>query len=218
MSVRPSPSSRPTVAAPSWPARARPRRASLVAPRAAGAHRSATGVRRARGDRRPRRRRAAGAGSRDRDRRRDGVDPPHARHGGRSWTTARSTASSSSFCTFLGGVFYGAAGYFLLGLALWLGAKGVGVEAPFRIARQVVAFAAVPIALSAVVTVPMIVFRFGWDWFRTDRQRRRSGPGRRDRDRARVRRLVARPRRARRSGRRSGSLGAASSARSPSPV
>jgi hypothetical protein len=69
--------------------------------------------------------------------------------------------------TFLGGVFYGAAGYFLLGLALWLGAKGVGVEAPFRIARQVVAFAAVPIALSAVVTVPMIVFRFGWDWFRT---------------------------------------------------
>ena len=26
--------------------------------------------------------------------------------------------------TFIGGLFYGAAGYFLLGLALWLGAKG----------------------------------------------------------------------------------------------
>jgi hypothetical protein len=69
--------------------------------------------------------------------------------------------------TFVGGLFYGAAGYFLLGLALWLGAKGVGVEAPFKIARQLVAFAAVPIALSAVVVVPVIVLRYGWDWFRT---------------------------------------------------
>ncbi len=69
--------------------------------------------------------------------------------------------------TFLGGLFYGAAGYFLLGLALWLGAKGVGVDAPFKIARQLVAFAAVPIALSAVVILPVIVLRFGWDWFRT---------------------------------------------------
>ena len=69
--------------------------------------------------------------------------------------------------TFVGGLFYGAAGYFFLGLALWLGAKGVGVETPFRIARQVVAFAAVPIALSAVVVVPLIALRFGWDWFRT---------------------------------------------------
>ena len=43
---------------------------------------------------------------------------------------------------------------FLLGLALWLGAKAVGVEAPFRIARQLVAFAALPIALSLVVVVP----------------------------------------------------------------
>jgi hypothetical protein len=69
--------------------------------------------------------------------------------------------------TFVGGLFYGAAAYFFLGLALWLGAKGVGVEAPFRIARHVVAFAAVPIALSAVVVVPLIAVRFGWDWFRS---------------------------------------------------
>ena len=69
--------------------------------------------------------------------------------------------------TFVGGVFYGAAAYFLLGLALWLGAKGVGVERPFRIARQIVAFAALPVALSAVVVVPVIALAYGWDWFRT---------------------------------------------------
>ena len=30
--------------------------------------------------------------------------------------------------TFIGGLFYGASGYFLLGLVVWLGARGVGVE------------------------------------------------------------------------------------------
>jgi hypothetical protein len=69
--------------------------------------------------------------------------------------------------TFVAGLFYGAAAYFLLGLALWLGAKAVGVEQPFRIARQIVAFAALPLALSLVVVVPAIVLGFGWDWFRT---------------------------------------------------
>jgi Yip1 domain len=69
--------------------------------------------------------------------------------------------------TFIGGLFYGAAGYFLLGLALWLGAKAVGVEAPFRIARQVIAFAALPLALSLAVLVPAIVLGFGEDWFRS---------------------------------------------------
>lgn len=69
--------------------------------------------------------------------------------------------------TFVGGLFYGAAGYFLLGLALWLGAKGVGVDTPFRIARQIIAFAAVPLALSLVVVVPAVVLGFGADWFRS---------------------------------------------------
>jgi len=68
--------------------------------------------------------------------------------------------------TFVAGLLYGAAGYFLLGLALWLGAKSVGVEAPFRIARQIVAFAALPIALSLAVVVPVIVVGYGEDWFR----------------------------------------------------
>ena len=69
--------------------------------------------------------------------------------------------------TFVGGLFYGAAGYFLLGLALWLGAKAVGVETPFKIARQIVAFAALPLALAFVVLVPTIALAFGNDWFRT---------------------------------------------------
>jgi hypothetical protein len=68
--------------------------------------------------------------------------------------------------TFVGGVFYGAVGAFLLGLALWLGAKGVGVDAPFRVARHVVVFSALPLALSLVVTLPAIVLGFGGDWFR----------------------------------------------------
>jgi len=69
--------------------------------------------------------------------------------------------------TFVGGLFYGAAAYFFLGLALWVGAKAVGVDAPFRIARQLVAFAALPVALSGLVVVPTIVLVYGWDWFRT---------------------------------------------------
>jgi hypothetical protein len=69
--------------------------------------------------------------------------------------------------TFVGGLFYGAAGYFLLGLAVWLGARAVGVDSPFKIARQVVAFAALPLALAFVVLVPTIALAFGADWFRT---------------------------------------------------
>lgn len=69
--------------------------------------------------------------------------------------------------TFIGGLLYGAFGYFLLGLVVWLGARGVGVETQARKARQVVAFAALPFALSILVTVPAIVLGFGTDWFRT---------------------------------------------------
>ena len=69
--------------------------------------------------------------------------------------------------TFIGGLFYGAAGYFLLGLVLLLGAKAVGVDPPFKIARQVVAFAAVPLGLGLFVLVPAIALAYGDDWFRT---------------------------------------------------
>ena len=69
--------------------------------------------------------------------------------------------------TFLFGLVYGAAGYFVLGLAVWLGAKSVGVDPPFRIARQLVGFAALPIAVSLGVLVPAIAIGFGDDWFHT---------------------------------------------------
>jgi hypothetical protein len=50
---------------------------------------------------------------------------------------------------------------------VWLGARGVGVETRGRTARQLVGFAALPFALSIVITVPVIVLAFGSDWFRT---------------------------------------------------
>jgi hypothetical protein len=69
--------------------------------------------------------------------------------------------------TFIGGLFYGAAGYFLLGLVVWLGARAVGVDTRSRRARQLVGFSALPFALSIVVTLPAIVLAFRSDWFRT---------------------------------------------------
>jgi hypothetical protein len=68
--------------------------------------------------------------------------------------------------TFIGGLFYGTAGYFLLGVGVWLGARAVGLETRGRKARQLVGFAALPFALSILVTVPAILLAFGTDWFR----------------------------------------------------
>jgi hypothetical protein len=67
--------------------------------------------------------------------------------------------------TFIGGGVYGAAGYFLLGGALHLGARAMGSEAPFRASRHVLAFASVPVALSLFVVAPAIAVAFGRDWF-----------------------------------------------------
>ena len=69
--------------------------------------------------------------------------------------------------TFIGGLFYGAAGYFLLGLVVWLGARAVGVETRPRTLRQLVGFAALPFAVSIIVTVPAILLVYGSDWFRS---------------------------------------------------
>jgi hypothetical protein len=69
--------------------------------------------------------------------------------------------------TFVGGLIYAAGGYFVLGLAVWLGAKAVGVDTSARIARQLVGFAALPFALSLGVLLPVIAIGFGEDWFRT---------------------------------------------------
>lgn len=69
--------------------------------------------------------------------------------------------------TFLFGLVYGAAGYFVLGLAVWLAVKAVGIEPRFRVARQLVAFAALPFALSLLLLAPAIAIAFGEDWFRS---------------------------------------------------
>ena len=106
-------------------------------------------------------------------------------------------ALTATVITFIAGVFYGAAGYFLLGLALWLGAKAVGVDAPFRIARHVLGFAALPLALSLVVLVPAILIGFGADWFRSWDGENGTGHDVVVGIGARVPRLVARARRAR---------------------
>lgn len=69
--------------------------------------------------------------------------------------------------TFIGGLMYGAAGYFLIGLVVWLGAKGMGAGESFRLARHVVGLSALPLALSLAVTVPLALIAFGGDWFRS---------------------------------------------------
>jgi hypothetical protein len=70
--------------------------------------------------------------------------------------------------TFIGGGIYGFAVYMLGGLALWLGVRGMGgLEADWRSARHVLAFAFVPMALSLLVVVPMRLVAFGGDVYRS---------------------------------------------------
>jgi hypothetical protein len=69
--------------------------------------------------------------------------------------------------TFIGGLFYGTAGYFLLGIVVWAGARAVGFDVRGRAARQLVAFCALPFALSLLVILPVVLVAFGYDWFRT---------------------------------------------------
>jgi hypothetical protein len=69
--------------------------------------------------------------------------------------------------TFVGGGLYGAAGYFLLGTAVYLAARGVGAAGSFRLARQLVAVAAVPLAASLLVILPLRLALFGSDTFRS---------------------------------------------------
>jgi hypothetical protein len=88
-----------------------------------------------------------------------------------TWGTLTDTESldwlTLAVVTFVGGLFYGFAGYFLLGLVLWIGARAVGLETRSRSLRHVLAFSCLPLALSILVTVPAIVLAFGTDWFRT---------------------------------------------------
>jgi hypothetical protein len=65
----------------------------------------------------------------------------------------------------MGGI-YGAAGYFLIGFAVFFGARLFGTMGGFRRERQVVAFAAAPLALSLVVLLPIRLALYGGDTFR----------------------------------------------------
>jgi len=69
--------------------------------------------------------------------------------------------------TFIGGIFYGAGGYFVVGGALYLGARTVGSLGSWRLARQVLAFACVPLAVSLFLTLPVGLAVFGGDLFRS---------------------------------------------------
>ncbi len=69
--------------------------------------------------------------------------------------------------TFVAGALEGAAAYFLAGGALYLGARGMGSLGGWRVARHVLAFACVPLALSVPLTLPVGLAAFGGDLFRS---------------------------------------------------
>ena len=57
-------------------------------------------------------------------------------------------------------------GYFVVGGALYLGARGLGSEGSFRRARHVLGFAVAPLALSLLLLWPVELAVFGTDRFR----------------------------------------------------
>jgi len=65
-----------------------------------------------------------------------------------------------------GGI-YGLAGYFIIGGAVYLGARGLGSVGTYRRARQLLAFAAAPLALSLFLVWPLQLAVLGDDVFRT---------------------------------------------------
>ncbi len=67
---------------------------------------------------------------------------------------------------FLAGGAYGFIGYWLAGGALHIGLRGAGSVAPYRLARHLLVFAALPTALSLVVW-PVRLALYGGDVFRS---------------------------------------------------
>ncbi len=68
--------------------------------------------------------------------------------------------------TFIAGGLYGVVGYFLVGFALFFGARLLGSLGDFRRARQIVGFALVPLAASLLVIFPLRLAIYGGDTFR----------------------------------------------------
>ena len=69
--------------------------------------------------------------------------------------------------TFIAGGLYGAVGYFVVGFAVWFGARLLGSLGDFRRERQILAFAAAPLALSLLVLLPLRLALYGGDTFRS---------------------------------------------------
>jgi hypothetical protein len=67
---------------------------------------------------------------------------------------------------FTGGI-YAAFGYFVLGGAVYLGARAAGSTAGYRRARHIFGFALVPLALSLLVLWPVRLALYGGDSFRS---------------------------------------------------
>jgi Yip1-like protein len=72
---------------------------------------------------------------------------------------------SAVVLTFVAGALEGAVFYLVVGGAVQLAARGMGSLSGFRTTRHVVAFAAVPLALSLAVVVPAALLAYGGDWF-----------------------------------------------------
>lgn len=67
--------------------------------------------------------------------------------------------------TFIAGGIYGVVGYFLLGFAIFFGARLMGSLGSFRRERQLAGFALVPVAASLLVVLPLRLALFGGDTF-----------------------------------------------------
>jgi hypothetical protein len=65
---------------------------------------------------------------------------------------------------FIAGGFYGFAGYFLIGGALYLGLRGLGSLGGYRRARHLLAFAAVPL-IGSLLLLPVQLALYGGDIF-----------------------------------------------------
>lgn len=70
------------------------------------------------------------------------------------------------FGTFVVGGLAGFLQFFLLGWAVWAGARAVGSLERAVVARHVVGWSAIPVALSLAVTAPLILVAYGGDFFR----------------------------------------------------
>ena len=68
---------------------------------------------------------------------------------------------------FIGGGFYAAVAYWLLGALLYGAARALGGQGSYRRARHLVGFAAAPVALSLLTLWPVRIAVFGGDLFRS---------------------------------------------------